>query len=104
MTFPLTEKYDALKFVMAENLPQDLWNSSPKKSGLVIVATKVDSIPRDTVIPINTTPSQFIKELSKDEGITAEKMDELIKTLRGVESEDSQVQEKKEENKEEVLK
>lgn len=76
------KNFDALKFVMAEKLPHDLWNRSPKKMGLVVVATKVDSVPKDIVISVEGNPVQFIKELSQKEGITPEKVDTLIKQLR----------------------
>lgn len=76
------EKFDALKFVMAERLPHDLWNRSQKKTGLVVVATKITSVPRDIVIPVKGSPIELIKELSQYEGITHEKVDNLIKQLR----------------------
>ena len=76
------QKFDALKFVMAEKLPPDLWNQSSKKKGLVLVATKVDSVPKDIVISLDMNPVEFIKELSKAENIDQEKVDELIKQLR----------------------
>ena len=76
------KKFDALKFVMADKLPSDLWNRSPKKVGLVVVATKVDSVPKDIVIPVDVNPAQFIKDLSQKEGITPDKVDVLIKQLR----------------------
>ena len=81
------EKFDALKFAMAERLPQDLWNRSVKKRGLVVVATKVNSVPKDVVFPVNTSPVQFIKDLSKSEGIDQEKVDEIVKQLKDSEKE-----------------
>jgi hypothetical protein len=76
------QKFDAIKFVMAENLPTDLWNRSQKKVGLVVVATKVNSVPRDTVFAVEGDPVSFIRNMSKKEGITPEKVDELITKLR----------------------
>lgn len=76
------KKFDAIKFVMAENLPTSLWNKSPKKIGLVVVATKIDSVPRDTVFAVEGDPVSFIRNLGKKEGITPEKVDELIAKLR----------------------
>lgn len=93
------QTFDAIKFVMAEKLPQDLWNTSPKKSGLVVVATKVNSVPEDIVIPIDVNPVEFIKELSNEENINSTQMDSLIKQLR-----DSGVKEAEEWHKEPTCK
>lgn len=78
------QKFDAIKFVMAEKLSPDLWNQSFKKKGLVLVATKVNSVPKDIVIPLplDMKPVEFIKELSVYENIKSEQMDSLIEQLK----------------------
>ena len=78
------KKFDAIKFVMDEKLSPDLWNQSPKKKGLVLVATKVDSVPKDIVIPLplDMKPVEFIKELSLFENIKSEDIDSLIEKLK----------------------
>jgi len=75
------EKYDAIRFVMAERLPTDLWNISEKKKGLVAVLTKVNSVPKDIVIPVDVSPVTFIKELANSEGLTSKKVDEIFEQL-----------------------
>ena len=85
------QKFDAIKFVMAENLSTDLWNQSEKKKGLVLVATKVNSVPRDIVIPLDMNPVDFIKKLSIFEDVKQDQLDLLIKQLRESEVEVGEV-------------
>ncbi len=78
------QKFSEIKFAMAENLPASLKALSEKKVGLVAVKVSVNSLPKYIVDPVNS-PTEYIKKLGTDEGITQAVLDEGLKGAFGSE-------------------
>jgi len=74
----LEKRYDKIIFAMAENLSNELKQKAGKDTGLVAikVAIKVfiNSIPVFDVEPISGSPTDYLKRIGHDEGITQEKL------------------------------
>jgi len=75
-----TEKrYSKIKFAMAENLSDDLKEKAGKDTGLVAIKVFINSLPTFDVEPISGSPTDYLKKLGRDEGITQKRINVGLK-------------------------
>lgn len=68
--------YDDAKFALAENLKGDALKVATESGiikGLVFVTVKYGSKPEWKIRKVTTTPTEFLRQLAKEEGVELEK-------------------------------
>ncbi len=70
----LEKRYDKIIFAMAENLSNELKQKAGKDTGLVAIKIFINSIPVFDVEPISGSPTDYLKRLGHDEGITQKRL------------------------------
>jgi len=66
----MAEQFSKIRFVMVKDLSLELKKISPIQNGLVAVATSVTSLPKDKVLEVGTSPSEFIDNLAVEQGVS----------------------------------
>lgn len=67
--------YSEIRFVMAENLPEKLKKEAKVDRGLVALKIRINSPPAYEVEPISGSPTDYLKKLAEEDGITQEDFD-----------------------------
>jgi len=71
----------SIRFVLAENLPEKLRKEAGIDKGLVALKTSIHSPPTYAVEPIKGSPTEYLKKLAKEDGITQEDFDKASKMV-----------------------
>jgi len=72
-------KYDKIIFAMAENLSNKLKEKAGKDTGLVAIKVFINSLSTFNVEPISGSPTDYLKRLGHDEGITQKRLNVGLK-------------------------
>lgn len=73
--------YSEIRFVLAENLPERLKKKASVERGLVALKISIHSPPEYDIEPIEGSPTEYLKKLANEDGITQEDFDRLAKSL-----------------------
>ncbi len=68
------KKYDKIEFAMAENLSDVLKEKAGKDTGLVAIKVIIKPDLIFDVEPISITPTDYLKKLGREEGITQKRI------------------------------
>jgi len=79
--------YNEIRFALAENLREDLKqilvDRGLEATGLVALKISVNSLPEIEVVPVEGSPTDFIKKLGEEDGITQEVLNKKLKEAFG---------------------
>ena len=68
------ERYDKISFAFAEHLEGELKEQCSINEGLIAIKTKIGSIPKYSFDKVDTTPTEYIKNLGEKRGLTRSKI------------------------------
>jgi hypothetical protein len=73
--------YNEIRFALAKNLSPDLLKQFKISKGVGLVAIKVsiNSPLTYDIVPVTGSPTEFIRELGREEGITQEVLNKSLK-------------------------
>lgn len=73
--------YSEIKFVLAENLPERLRKKAKVEKGLVALKISIHSPPEYDVELIKGSPTEYLKKLAREDGISQEDFDKAAKMI-----------------------
>lgn len=73
--------YNEIRFALAKNLSPDLLKQFKIKNkvGLVAIKVSINSPLTYDIVPVTGSPTEFIRELGREEGITQEVLNKSLK-------------------------